>query len=168
MEFRMTVMQDLEQLKAVYREIIRDMEERGINIWDDIYPCEFFADDIKKKRLYVLTDGEEILSAFALEDTNDGEQAVTWSEMDVKVLYMERLGVNVKYAGKGIATLMIKKAKEIAKMSGAKYLRLFAADINKPAICLYEKSGFRKADGIYDMVFDDGFVLHGAGYEFFV
>ena len=111
----MTVMQDLEQLKAVYREIIRDMEERGINIWDDIYPCEFFADDIKKKRLYVLTDGEEI-----------------------------------------------------AKMSGAKYLRLFAADINKPAICLYEKSGFRKADGIYDMVFDDGFVLHGAGYEFFV
>ena len=168
MEFRMAVMQDLEQLKAVYREIIGDMGARGIDIWDDIYPCEFFADDIEKKRLYVLKDGDEILSAFAMEDTNDGEQAVTWSDMGAKVLYMERLGVNVKYAGKGIATLMIEKAKEVAKMSGAKYLRLFAADINKPAICLYEKNGFIKADGIYDMVFDDGFVLHGAGYEFFV
>ena len=62
------MMQDLEQLKAVYREIIRDMEARGIDIWDDIYPCEFFADDIKKKRLYVLSGGEEILSAFALEE----------------------------------------------------------------------------------------------------
>ena len=53
------MMQDLEQLKAVYREIIRDMEARGIDIWDDIYPCEFFADDIKKKRLYVLSALEE-------------------------------------------------------------------------------------------------------------
>lgn len=57
MKFRMAVMQDLEQLKAVYRETIRDMGERGIDIWDDIYPCEFFADDIKNKRLYVLAEG---------------------------------------------------------------------------------------------------------------
>ena len=161
----MAVMKDLEQLKAVYREIIRDMEVRGIDIWDDIYPCEFFADDIEKKRLYVLIDRDEILSAFALEETNEGEQSVTWRETDAKVMYMERLGVNVKYARKGIATFMIEKAKEVAKMSGAKYVRLFAANVNKPAIQLYEKNGFRKADGVYDMVFDDGFVLHGAGYE---
>lgn len=165
MEFRMAVMQDLEQLKAVYREIIRNMGERGIDIWDDIYPCEFFADDIKNKRLYVLADGDEILSAFALEDTNEGEQAVTWHDMDAKAMYMERLGVNVKYAGKGIGTFMIEKAKEIARTSGVEYLRLFAANINQPAIRLYEKNGFQPAEGAYDMVFDDGFVLHGTGYE---
>lgn len=38
-------------------------------------------------------------------------------------------------------------------------------DINIPAIQLYKKNGFVKADGIYDEVFDDGFVLHEYGYE---
>ena len=38
-------------------------------------------------------------------------------------------------------------------------------DINEPAIRLYEKNTFLKAKGIYDEVFDDGFVLHEFGYE---
>lgn len=35
---------------------------------------------------------------------------------------------------------MIAKAKEIAREQGAEYLRLFVADINRPAIQLYEKT----------------------------
>ena len=54
MEFTLAVMQDLEQLKSIYQEIIKNMNENGIQIWDDIYPCEFFEDDIKNKRLYLL------------------------------------------------------------------------------------------------------------------
>ncbi|MEF2653809.1 MAG: hypothetical protein U0M37_06350, partial [Blautia sp.] len=47
MEFSLAVMQDLAQLKSIYKEIIKNMNENGIQIWDDIYPCEFFEDDIK-------------------------------------------------------------------------------------------------------------------------
>ena len=47
MEFSLAVMQDLAQLKSMYKEIIKNMNENGIQIWDDIYPCEFFEDDIK-------------------------------------------------------------------------------------------------------------------------
>ena len=50
-------------------------------------------------------------------------------------------------------------------MAGARYLRLFVVDINEPAIQLYEKNNFSKAKGIYDEVFDDGFILHEFGYE---
>ena len=60
---------------------------------------------------------------------------------------------------------MIEKAKKIAKSKGIDYLRLFVVDINTPAIKLYEKNGFIKAEGIYDEVFDDGFVLREYGYE---
>lgn len=60
---------------------------------------------------------------------------------------------------------MVEKAKEIAKSKGFDYLRLFVVDINIPAIRLYVKNGFIKAEGIYDEVFDDGFVLHEYGYE---
>lgn len=54
---------------------------------------------------------------------------------------------------------------EIAKSFGMEYLRLFVADINKPAIRLYVKNGFQKAEGIYEEVFEDGFVLCEYGYE---
>ena len=37
--------------------------------------------------------------------------------------------------------------------------------INKPAIRLYQKNGFTKVDGVYDEVFDDGYVLREIGYE---
>lgn len=60
---------------------------------------------------------------------------------------------------------MLSKAKEVAKVLGAEYLRLFVVDINEPAIKLYIKNGFVKANGIYEEVFDDDFVLHEYGYE---
>lgn len=105
------------------------------------------------------------MSAFALCDNNAGEAYVEWSEKSAKAMYIDRLGVNVEYSKKGIGQQMLNKAKEISKSLGAEYLRLFVVDINKPAIRLYQKNGFTKVDGVYDEVFDDGYVLREIGYE---
>lgn len=165
MDFRQAVMQDLSQLKDMYKRIVKNMNEQDIQIWDDIYPCEFFEEDIKNNQLYVLLNNGEIVSAFVLCKTNSGDNAVNWNDNHAEVLYIDRLGVNIKYSKKGIGSLMLNKAKEIAKTLDAEYLRLFVVDINIPAIQLYIKNGFVKADGVYDEVFDDGFVLHEYGYE---
>ena len=165
MEFRLARIEDLKQLKIIYKEIIKNMNKNNIQIWDDIYPCEFFEDDINNKRLYVIADDEEIISAFALCDNNAGEAYVDWSEKSAKAMYIDRLGVNVEYSKKGIGQQMLNKAKEISKSIGAEYLRLFVVDINKPAIRLYQKNGFTKVNGVYDEVFDDGYVLREIGYE---
>ena len=165
MEFRLARIEDLKQLKIIYKEIIKNMNKNNIQIWDDIYPCEFFEDDINNKRLYVMADDEEIISAFALCDNNAGEAYVEWSEKSAKAMYIDRLGVNVEYSKKGIGQQMLNKAKEISKSIGAEYLRLFVVDINKPAIRLYQKNGFTKVNGVYDEVFDDGYVLREIGYE---
>lgn len=165
MEFSLAVMQDLEQLKSIYKEIVKNMNENGIQIWDDIYPCEFFEDDIKNNRLYVLKNNGEIISAFALCETSPGENAVEWKDKSAKAMYIDRLGVNIKYAKRGTGSLMLSKAKEIARTSGVEYLRLFVVDINEPAIRLYQKNNFSKANGVYSEVFDDGFALHEFGYE---
>ena len=53
MEFRLARIEDLKHLKIIYKEIIKNMNKNNIQIWDDIYPCEFFEDDINNKRLYV-------------------------------------------------------------------------------------------------------------------
>lgn len=165
MEFRLAVLDDLEQLKDMYRQIVKNMNENNIKIWDDVYPFEFLEDDIKNNQMYILIDKNEIISAFVLCNTNDGEKEVQWSYDSDLPIYLDRLGVNPKYNNRGIGSFMISKAKETAKSLGNKYLRLFVVDINIPAVNLYIKNEFEKAEGIYDEVFDDGFVLHEYGYE---
>ena len=165
MTFRLAIMQDLPQLKLVYKSIIQGMNDNQIQIWDDIYPCEFFEEDIRNNRLYVLVNNDELVSAFALYAANSGEKAVEWNSEQGKALYLDRLGVNINYIKMGIGSFMLDKAKETAKRLGAEYLRLFVVDINKPVICLYNKNGFTRVNGIYDEVIDDDLTLHEYGFE---
>lgn len=44
MDFRLAVMDDLPQLKAVYKDIVQNMDRHQICIWDDIYPGGFFEE----------------------------------------------------------------------------------------------------------------------------
>lgn len=120
---------------------------------------------IRKNQLYVLTDKDEIVSAFALTKTNSRESSVEWANESSKVYYLDRLGVNKEYSNKGIGRYMLDKAKDVSKSLGAEYLRLFVVDVNEPAIRLYLKNGFEKVDGIYEEKFDDGFILREFGYE---
>lgn len=165
MELRRAVIDDLPQIRAVYKEICWDMDRNGIQIWDEIYPGEVFGEDIENHRLYVLTEQKEIVSAFALCDSNSGADCLKWRNQNGKAIYLDRLGVNVNYKRKGIGSLALQKATALAGALGAWYLRLFVVDINHPAINLYLKNGFTKADGSYDEVIDEDLVLHEFGYE---
>jgi len=107
MNFRLAAMEDLPQLKQVYQDIIRNMDNHQICIWDDIYPCEFLEEDIKNNQLYVLLSDCEIISAFVLGKTNSGESAVKWDDNHAEALYIDRLGVNIKYLKKGMNILEI-------------------------------------------------------------
>lgn len=165
MDLRLAHTSDLPQLKAMYGKIIAGMEEKNIQIWDEIYPCAFFADDIACSRLYVLTHGCDIAAAFALCASSAGAGCMQWSCPDARALYVERFGVNVNCWRKGVGTLALAKAVACAGALGAAYLRLLAADINVPAIRLYAKNGFKQVPGAYDQVIDGGPVLHELGFE---
>lgn len=165
MEFRLANVDDLPQLKVIYRDIILNMNKENIHIWDEIYPCEFFYDDIANNCLYILVEDKEIISAFALYDSSTGAECVKWENGQKKALYIDHFGVNINYLRKGIGGIMLQKAKMIAKEKGIEYLRLFVVDINKPAINLYIKNGFQKADGIYDEIIGDDIILHEVGFE---
>lgn len=165
MEIRLAVIDDLPQIISVYKEIIKNMNENQIEIWDDIYPCDFFREDIEKNCLYILLDDKVVVSAFVLCDKNTGAESVNWERDTDNVLYLDRFGVNVNYTGKGIGSLMLDQAKKTAKRLGAEYLRLFVVDVNRPAILLYQKNGFARAAGVYEEVIDVDFVLREYGYE---
>lgn len=165
MEVRLAAVRDLPQIKGMYQEIIRKMEEDRLSIWDEIYPCEFFADDIREKRLYLVLENTELVSAFALCASHSGAGHVAWEADGGQALYLDRLGVNTGWQRKGIGSLALAKAKETAKALGADCLRLFVVDCNLPAIRLYEKNGFSRADGVYEEAIDESCILREYGYE---
>ncbi|MDD4321481.1 MAG: GNAT family N-acetyltransferase, partial [Acidaminococcaceae bacterium] len=150
MNLRLAEKNDLPKLKTMYEKIIENMHKNNIQIWNENYPCEFFQYDIKNKSLYILTENDDMIAAFALCESNDGEGYLKWKNVKEIALYLCRFGVNVNYLRKRMGGLMLKNAMKIAKQLDAKYLRLFVVDANKPAINLYLKNGFTRVDGIYE------------------
>ena len=165
MELRPAARADLPQITSAYREIVQNMRENQLNIWDEVYPFACFQEDIRRGGLYLLAEQGEIAGAFALCAQNAGARHVGWEQSDARAVYLDRLGVRPRYAGKGLASLLLAKAREQAKAKGAGYLRLFVVDCNRPAICLYEKNGFHRARGVYQEQIEEGFVLREYGYE---
>ncbi len=151
MEFRLAVLTDLPQLKTVYKSIIQDMNKRNLEVWDEIYPLlvTFLRKILEKNScmFYLITMRS---FCFSWQSKILEHHLLNGKTRATEYFYLDRLGVNIKYAGKGIGSYMINKAKEVSKSAGAEYLRLFVVDINEPAIRLYAKSGFKKVGGTYE------------------
>lgn len=159
-------MDDLAPIKKMYGKIIANMDANQINIWDDIYPCEFFKEDITNERLYLLVDEQgAMMAAFALCGESDGAGSVEWEKKDARALYLDRLGVHADYMRKGIGQAALQQAALLAGQRGAEYLRLFVVAENEPAIRLYQKAGFKQAAGMYDEVINEDLTLHEYGFE---
>ena len=62
-------------------------------------------------------------------------------------------------------TLSLAQLKELAKSQGAKYLRLFVAHENQPAIGLYRKMGFSQLPGEFGEFFLNGARLFEYAFE---
>ena len=165
MEFRQAKQDDLLPLLRMYEKIIQKMNAEGIPIWDDVYPCAYFAGDIEKGRFFVAQEGDSLAAGFALCDSNDGQDAVDWAKPAACACYLDRLGVSPEYAGQGVGGQMLSYAMALARQKGAAYLRLFVVDCNLPAIGLYRKSGFVQAGGVYEEQIDKDLSLREYGFE---
>ncbi|MEG2687183.1 MAG: GNAT family N-acetyltransferase [Christensenellaceae bacterium] len=165
MNFRLANSADLAAIKEMYTMLISKMNKDGIEIWDNVYPCEIFADDIAKNSLYILSDENNMVGAFALCESNNGQTHVKWEKDNAKAIYLDRLGVNANFTNQGIATQLLNYACKIASKKGAEYLRLFVIDTNVPAVRLYKKNGFKKAVGSYVEVIDETLTFVEFGFE---
>ncbi|NRT71945.1 GNAT family N-acetyltransferase [Clostridium beijerinckii] len=166
MNLRLAKLNDLPKLKAMYGNIIDDMDRNNIPIWDEIYPREFLNKDIENNRLYLLIEKDDnIVGSFALCESNAEESCVKWENSNDKALYIERFAVNVDYSRQGIGSIMLKHAITLTRNMNVKYLRLLVVNINKPAINLYLKKGFRQVDGIYEEIIDANLTFHEYGFE---
>ncbi len=164
-EFRLARENDLLEIKEMYFNLIDRMNNSGIQIWDSVYPCQFFEKDIINNSLYVLLKNDIIVGAFALYREHAGEKHVKWKNVSSKAFYIDRLGVNIDYSKQGIATELLKRAIEIVREKSGENLRLFVVESNAPAINVYRKFGFKQAEGIYIEVIDETLSFNELGFE---
>lgn len=147
MEFRLAEIYDLEKINRLFDEVIFDMYEQGIKIWHKIYPYCEFENDINNKNLYVVTHNENIVATFCLFETSESEMKFEWEEKNSNAFYLSRLAVDVNYRNCGYGKLALNFAMKLAKSKNAKFIRLYVAKVNTPAINFYIKNGFKKVVG---------------------
>lgn len=116
MNLRQANKSDLAKLKTMYKKIIDSMNQNNIRIQNEYYPYEVFTSDIDQHQVYLLTEGnKEIIAAFVLCESNEGESYINWQQPHAKALYLERFAVNVDYLRQGMGSLMLQYAIGITK-----------------------------------------------------
>lgn len=162
MIFREAAAEDFPSLKALFTTVADNLNSRGIHIWDEAFPVCCLGEDIEKKRLYVLSEAEKIIAAFALTDARDDhhKELVGWEDNKAEAFYLYRLAVSPEVYKSGIGTFMLGEAERLTREKGGRYLRLYVADCNKPALAFYKKNGYTAAEGVIELDEFD-FVLFG-------
>lgn len=107
--------------------------------WRKTYPLESASDEMERT-VYLCRDGIHPAGQITL--------CMWWNHFAC----VDRLDVAEKYRRKGVATLLLQKAREWAREQGARGLFLETQDTNVPAMRLYEKNGM-KICGIDTMMY---------------
>ena len=132
--------------------------------WIEAY-FELEAEDIKvleNPEGYVLSGGGEIFFALdtASQTKGDAEPSVIGTVAMVKtgaaVFELAKMAVAPRAQGQGISGLLMKACIRFARAQGAEEIFLVTNDILKPAMGLYEKSGFVRLPKIEDACYSRG------------
>lgn len=136
--------EDLNEIMALIRAAIDDMERRGIHQWCEYYPTrDDFLQDVADGTLRIGIVGERIALIYALNhDCDDDYAACAWAQPERPWLVLHRLCVHPEFQGKGLAGQALHHIFEEARDSGVRSLRLDVFSQNPAALHLYTKAGF--------------------------
>ena len=162
---RRAAFSDLPAVKEMYAALVARMDREGWSVWDETYPRDFVGKDVEQGQLYLLLEGDRLAGAFALPSHDNGEGDVPWEEPSAPARYLYRFGIAVEYRGKGLGKLALERIGELSRGLGARYLRLYVAYENQPAMGLYRKMGFSQRPGEFGEMLEDGTRLYEYAFE---
>ena len=136
--------EDLDEIMALIRAAIENMERRGIHQWCEYYPTrDDFAQDIAGGALRAGVVDGRIALIYALNHDCDAEYfACSWAQPERPWLVLHRLCVHPDFQGGGLAGQALRRIFREARDSGARSLRLDVFSQNPAALHLYTKAGF--------------------------
>lgn len=144
--FYLACEEDLDEIFAMFRAAIAEMEQQGIPQWDEVYPNrDILHRDIIAGQLFVGRIQHEIVCAYVLNTDCDIEyQLGDWKYPREYAKIVHRLCVHPNYQHRGIARSTMLHIEQQAKSLGASSIRLDAFTLNPYALRLYENLGYNR------------------------
>lgn len=141
---------------ALYRRATLIGRQNGSSDWDESYPTRgYLEEDLALERLFVLRDGEMLVGAVTLLETDDLDaEPLGWR--DLRSCAPVRLCVAPEQQGRHLGELLMRRVMDYAKEQGYESMRLLAAVANRAANRLYTRMGFtyRGAVRLYETDFN--------------
>ena len=142
--FRRATLEDLPEILLLYKAVVKNMIDSGINQWSDEYPNkEVLSQDIAKSELIVAISDDKIVSAFVMNEFADEDYyKADWQYPDLRWCVVHRLCVSPECHRQGIATSVMQYVEDTAKSQGYESIHLDTFSGNPKALSLYHKLGF--------------------------
>lgn len=152
MEKRLATINDLDNLKNFYQEVIdhQEKDDYGADWHMGVYPSDQdFLSHINNKEFYIGLDNDNIAAATVLTNGDDPIYSkVVWhhpvDSEDVTIIHLFTVSPN--YRRKGYSKEMLEYIIALARDKGFKAIHLDVAYGNIPAEKLYAKLGFELTD----------------------
>jgi ribosomal protein S18 acetylase RimI-like enzyme len=148
---RLAAPADIDDLLALLRDCVHDMQARGLDQWDDVYPDRAtLRGDIDTRTLYLAArDGAPLLGALTLNQRQEPEYAdVAWHIHVEPIAVVHRLMVHPTAQRGGLGRFLMRFAEREAHRLGYRAIRLDTMDANTRALALYRALGYRQAGGV--------------------
>lgn len=143
---------DLDDLLALLRGCVSEMQARGLDQWDDIYPNrETLLGDIQARTLYLAAGAgaPPLLGALTLNQRQEPEYAdVAWQILVEPIAVVHRLMVHPDAQRGGLGRFLMRYAEHEAHRLGCRAIRLDTMDANVRALALYRALGYRQAGAV--------------------
>jgi ribosomal protein S18 acetylase RimI-like enzyme len=143
---RIALINDLDNVIAIVREVTRHMNQQGISQWDEIYPDRtILQKDIENQHMHLIEEDGEVAGMITLNENQEPEYTNVLWIYPSRILVVHRLAVATEHQGKGLASSLMDFAEAKALSKGYDAIRLDAFSLNPIALSLYEHRGYRKA-----------------------
>ena len=148
MGFRQAIVSDLDSIEAGYIEHFAHEKKYGAYtiFQEGVYPTREVAETaLQIRALYVYEENGVVLGSVILDGQQPEEyKKIEWpsNSPNEKVMVIHLLMVRPSAAGKGIGSLIVNYAVDMAKQLAYAAVRLDTGEQNVPAASLYKKLGF--------------------------
>jgi len=140
------------ELDTVWGLIREDSEwlskEKGLNHWSDWYTREKVEEKFEDWDVYLAYRDNKLVGTMSVSEKKVGyylqESIEMFEEPEARALYVSMLAVKPEFQGQGVASDLLKKAEEIAKDKGIKYVRFDCREEYSELVYFYLKRDYKK------------------------